>query len=327
MSYYFKDYIIKKTNLKGYSFFCGSGGSTIGYKLAGFDMIGGCDVDKNQMEIYQKNHNPQFLDLKPIQFFLENDVEYLQNLDLIDGSPPCTNFSCSNHQRKNLFLKEKKYKEGNIVQVLESLILVYLQIVNKYKPKFFVLENVINLKTQYKDLLLNYIKTSKIEDNFKWQCIELNPSKLGSFTSRNRMFIIGIRKDIYYKFLDFSIDKPNYQKIGDIYDSLEFQKIKGGYLKRWIRLKEEINLKRIFEYQLINKDSQIGVINTNPNSFFDSQEPKALTARCLAKIQGIDYNFDGMTQTKIQYAIGMSVHPLSTRYIGQKLIKYLDNIN
>ena len=45
----------------------------MGYKLAGFDVIGCNEIDPKMMAAYRANHNPRFSYLEPIQAFKERD--------------------------------------------------------------------------------------------------------------------------------------------------------------------------------------------------------------------------------------------------------------
>ena len=54
----FKDYP-PKTDLKVFSCFAGGGGSTMGYKLAGYDVVGCLEIDKRMNKIYVENHKPK----------------------------------------------------------------------------------------------------------------------------------------------------------------------------------------------------------------------------------------------------------------------------
>ena len=57
--WHFKDYP-PTNNLKVFSCFACGGGSSMGYKLAGYDVIGCLEIDKRMNSIYTKNHNPKF---------------------------------------------------------------------------------------------------------------------------------------------------------------------------------------------------------------------------------------------------------------------------
>ena len=52
--WWFKDYPTEKNGLTVFSFFSGGGGSTMGYKLAGCDVLGNCEIDKNMTSLYKR---------------------------------------------------------------------------------------------------------------------------------------------------------------------------------------------------------------------------------------------------------------------------------
>lgn len=84
-----KETIFTKNKGTVFSCFSCGGGSTMGYKLAGFDVIGCNEIDKNLMDCYIINHNPKYPYCESIQEFKKrNDLPIeLYNLDILDGSP------------------------------------------------------------------------------------------------------------------------------------------------------------------------------------------------------------------------------------------------
>ena len=97
-----KDANFTKDKGKVFSCFACGGGSTMGYKLAGFDVIGCNEIDPRMMEVYQHNHNPKFAYLEPIQEFKQREdlPDELYNLDILDGSPPCSTFSTAGNREE-----------------------------------------------------------------------------------------------------------------------------------------------------------------------------------------------------------------------------------
>lgn len=93
----------------------------MGYKLAGFDVIGCNEIDHRMMFTYCKNHNPRFPFLEPIQTFKDKQdlPPELFNLDILDGSPPCSTFSMAG-SREEAWGKMKKFREGQAEQVLDT---------------------------------------------------------------------------------------------------------------------------------------------------------------------------------------------------------------
>lgn len=103
----------------------------MGYKLAGFDVIGCNEIDPKMMKCYIENHNPQYTFLEDIRDLVRrnNLPEELYNLDILDGSLPCSTFSMSG-LREDAWGKEKKFKEGQKTQVLDTLFLILLHLPN-----------------------------------------------------------------------------------------------------------------------------------------------------------------------------------------------------
>lgn len=98
----FASHKFKKNKGKVFSCFSGGGGSTIGYKLADFDVIGNNEIDNKINKVYIKNHKPKINYNCDIRDMLKIDLHLdLYNLDILDGSPPCTPFS-QNGLRKEI---------------------------------------------------------------------------------------------------------------------------------------------------------------------------------------------------------------------------------
>ena len=89
-----KDANFTKDKGKVFSCFACGGGSTMGYKLAGFDVIGCNEIDHRMMYAYCQNHNPKFPFLEPIQTF--KDRTDLPPRSRIERTcrPNCTTLMC-----------------------------------------------------------------------------------------------------------------------------------------------------------------------------------------------------------------------------------------
>ena len=132
--------------LKVFSCFSCGGGSSLGYKRAGFEVIGNVEIDKSANAAYVKNLQPKYnfcMDLRDFNE-LENLPPELYELDILDGSPPCTTFSVLGKREAN-WGKAKKFREGQKLQTLDDLFFVFLDTVKKLRPKIVVAENVKGL--------------------------------------------------------------------------------------------------------------------------------------------------------------------------------------
>ena len=103
-------------------FSCG-GGSSMGYKLAGFDVVGNCEIDPDMMKVYKQNNHPKHSFLMDIRDFLklpdEKIPEELFHMDVLDGSPPCSVFSTAG-VREEGWNTEKVFREGQAKQRLDD---------------------------------------------------------------------------------------------------------------------------------------------------------------------------------------------------------------
>ena len=195
------DYPKEKNGLKVFSCFACGGGSTMGYKLAGCDVIGDCEIDPRMNETYVKNHNPKHNFCMDIRKFNEipNDElpQELFDLDILDGSPPCTTFSMSG-DREDSWGKKKKFREGQAEQTLDDLSFIFINSVAKLKPKYVIMENV-------KGLLLGeaWSYVQEIYKQFKeagyivkhWLC---KGETMGVPQARHRAVFVAVRNDVGY---------------------------------------------------------------------------------------------------------------------------------
>jgi DNA (cytosine-5)-methyltransferase 1 len=197
-----KDAVFTKDKGKVFSCFACGGGSTMGYKLAGFDVLGCNEIDPKMIEAYRVNHNPKYSYLEPIQTFkLRKDLpKELYKLDILDGSPPCSSFSMAGNREKD-WGKEKKFREGQAEQVLDNLFFDFIDLAKELQPKVVVAENV-------KGLLMGEAKAyvRKIYDEFDkagYYCQHwlLDASKMGVPQRRERVFFICLRKDLAEPFM------------------------------------------------------------------------------------------------------------------------------
>lgn len=185
-----KDYP-RSNSLKVFGTFICGGGSTMGYRLAGFKHLGGVEIDDKMIKIYDENHKPKYLYHEDIRDFNKRDnlPEELFDLDILDGSPPCTVFSmCGN--REEDWGKIRKYKEGQKEQTLDDLVFEYCKTIEKLKPKTAILENVPGILAGrakiYAIKIVEYLKSV----GYEVQIFSLNSATMGVPQSRERIFFI-----------------------------------------------------------------------------------------------------------------------------------------
>lgn len=201
-------------DVKVFSTFSCGGGSSMGYKRAGFQVLGNVEIDKKINEIYKKNHHPKFNYLMDLRKFnqLENLPEELYHLDILDGSPPCSTFSMSGI-REEAWSKVKKFKEGQEAQRLDDLFFIYLDTVEKLRPKISIAENVTGILYGNARGYCNEIIKRYKSLGYEVQVFKLNAAKMDVPQARERVFFIANNQKYPKLNLDFNNPLIPYGKI------------------------------------------------------------------------------------------------------------------
>lgn len=202
---------VEKNRLNVFSCFSCGGGSTMGYKLAGYNVIGNVEIDPQMMELYQANHNPKFPFLMPVQEFKKIPNRELPSelfdLDILDGSPPCSVFSIAGKRDKK-WGDAHKFREGQATQHLDDLFFDFLDIVEKLKPKVVVAENVKGMITGVAKGFVSLIISRFKELGYRVQLFLLNAATMGVPQKRERVFFIATRNDVKVKPLVLDFNEP-----------------------------------------------------------------------------------------------------------------------
>ncbi len=189
--------------------FCGAGGLSLGFKLAGFKIVGGVEWDKAAMETHSNNFKSKFEYCGDIKNITNEQIEKeLGGVDVIIGGPPCQGFSAANrHEKEDSDPRNKLFFE-------------YLRFVKTIKPKAFVIENVRQILTKDNGYAKDRILEITEDLGYNVQVRVLLASDYGVPQNRRRAVFVGIRKDIGKVFdFDSMIKKPLvtvYDAIGDI---------------------------------------------------------------------------------------------------------------
>lgn len=190
---------IGKTVLSTFS--CG-GGSTMGYKLAGFDVIGCVEIDPQMMAIYRSNHNPRHPFLMPLQEFnkLPDSAlpEEFFNLDILDGSPPCSSFSMAGAREKK-WGKASQFREGQAFQRLDDLFFHFIETAKRLQPKVVVAENVKGLILGNARGYVKEIFQAFKDAGYTCQFFLLNAATMGVPQRRERTFFIAHKNETKLK--------------------------------------------------------------------------------------------------------------------------------
>jgi DNA (cytosine-5)-methyltransferase 1 len=187
---------IKKNGVKVMSTFACGGGSSMGYKRAGCTIVAANDIDPEMAWHYKRNLNPPLYFLCPIGDLLTKDLPpELYDLDILDGSPPCSTFSMAGSREKS-WGKDKHFREGQAKQVLSDLFFDYLDLVGKLRPKVAIAENVKGMLLGNAKGYTKMIMARFKELGYRAQLFLLNAADCGVPQRRERVFFVAIRDDI-----------------------------------------------------------------------------------------------------------------------------------
>lgn len=172
--------------MKIVSFFAGAGGLDLGFQKAGFDIIWANEYDKDIWETYEKNHPNTILDKRSI---VDIPAEEVPECDGIIGGPPCQSWSEAGS------LRGINDKRG-------QLFFDFIRILEAKQPKFFLAENVSGMLLGRHSKALKNIKemfqNAGVGYELSFQL--LNASDFDVPQDRKRVFFVGIRKDLNFKF-------------------------------------------------------------------------------------------------------------------------------
>ena len=200
---------IKANGLKVFSTFSCGGGSTMGYKLAGYTVIGGNDIDPKMAKVYTHNHQPRHFFLCPINELLDKKLpEELYNLDILDGSPPCSTFSMAG-SREKAWKTKKTFREGQAKQVLSDLFFDWIALVDRLKPKIAIAENVKGMLAGNAKAYAQAIIGKLNAIGYDVQVFLLNAASMGVPQRRERVFFIASKKILGFPKISLSFsEKP-----------------------------------------------------------------------------------------------------------------------
>jgi DNA (cytosine-5)-methyltransferase 1 len=182
------------------SCFAGGGGSSTGYRLAGGKILLINEFVEEAIASYKKNYpdTPVLVDdIKKYagKDFLDKIKLKEGDLDILDGSPPCSAFSVAGKREKG-WDKTKSYSDGKTVENIEDLFLEFIRVANEIKPKVIVAENVKGITFGEATKKLNeFIKAFESIGYYVTYRV-LNAADFGVAQGRERTIFICVREDV-----------------------------------------------------------------------------------------------------------------------------------
>jgi len=344
------------------STFAGGGGSSTGYRLAGGKILCINEFVEEARNTYSQNYPSTYIfpdDIKTLtgKDFLNQVGLKVGELDIFDGSPPCSAFSvagsmCRGEGAKHSdgWGKTKNYSDGKKVENIEDLFFEFIRVANDIQPKVIVGENVKGLtvgeaKTYYAKITnafedIGYLVTSRV----------MKASNYGVGQGRERLIFIAVRSDIAEKVglnvltISTVFPQPTYKSttIGDIIDgvqndpeivkSLTDHMLKSGLYEKVVK-KMPKNPKKVLTGA--NYHDKGHCFNTKRASFYQPsptltasgglihwKEDRVMTIPELKRIQSLPDDFI-LTGTHSQQTerVGRMVPPLMMKAIAESIYK------
>jgi DNA (cytosine-5)-methyltransferase 1 len=318
------------------TFICG-GGSTMGYKRAGYNHLGGVEIDDTISKIYDQNHKPKYLfkeDLR--QFKNRTDLPYeLLSLDILDGSPPCSSFSMAGN-REDDWGKEKIFNEGQSLQTLDDLFFDFIDLADKLQPKVIVSENVTGLVCGNAKSYVHEICARFSNAGYQVQIFRLNAASMGVPQRRERIFFICRRIDLQLPRIELLF------KEGPVlFDEVERQiptavgkPLSEAYAKWWRKSVPGKPLSKVHpkgsffnSYKTWSNQVCPTITASEAGKLMHHTEPAELHEDALKLCGSFPMDYDFMNVLP-KYLIGMSVPPVMMAQISNQIyIQWLSKLN
>ncbi|RQO32051.1 hypothetical protein DBR32_00080 [Taibaiella sp. KBW10] len=162
--------------------FCGCGGTSLGFEMAGYQIAIGCDIHQPSIATFKNNHHNVSTilgDVKRIKPTSFTELLDGREVDVLIGGVPCQGFSLNNRKRHEADERNLLYKE-------------FIRFVKALKPKVVVLENVSGMKStgNIVEEIENEISAA---GNMKVKSKLLFAPDYGVPQTRTRLVFVGIR--------------------------------------------------------------------------------------------------------------------------------------
>ena len=308
----------------------------MGYKRAGCSIVAANDIDPEMAWHYKRNLNPPLYYLCPIADLITAKLpDELFNLDILDGSPPCSTFSMAG-SREKAWGKNKKFREGQATQVLSDLFFDYLNLVERLQPRVAIAENVKGMilgnAKGYTKLVMQRLK----DIGYRPQLFLINAADCGVPQRRERVFFCAVRDDIKAKPLEL---KPTHRWIsaGEACEDLQEltaaeikQTLPTGVDKAWQHTKQgecyadyysrTENRLNGFTHTRLHARQPAPTLTAYENNLKHWTTCRKLTFREWKRLGSFPDDYDARTDKIGKYMIGMSVPPRMTETVARAVI-------
>ena len=315
------------------TFACG-GGSSMGYKRAGCEIVAASDIDPEMAWHYQRNLSPKHYFLCPIGDLITKELPpELFELDILDGSPPCSTFSMAG-SREKAWGKDKHFREGQAKQVLSDLFFDYLDLVERLKPKVAIAENVKGMILGNAKGYTKMIMARFREIGYRPQLFLINAADCGVPQRRERVFFCAVRDDIdapplqlapKHRWISAGEACADVQELTDAErkdaapapEALQFFKeTEQGYSFAAAK-KAATGKANGFGRVRNSKNDPSCTLTSNAGDFYHWSECRRLTYREWKRLGSFPDDYQAKSDKIGKYMVGMSVPPKMTEVVAR----------
>lgn len=200
--------------------FAGAGGFSLGFKLAGFNVVLSIEIASAPAKTYALNFPETIVIQDDIRDYKGSELIKIveKKPDIVIGSPPCEPFTGANPNRFSYEL-DRLYQDPKGLLTLE-----FIRIVGELKPKVFIMENVPSLisskllrnaiiyefnKIEYTKIFFNILKAENYGNPSRRTRVFISNIPLNPPKSKRRVTVIEAIKDLE----EFNVRVPNHEPI------------------------------------------------------------------------------------------------------------------
>jgi DNA (cytosine-5)-methyltransferase 1 len=308
------------------SLFCGCGGTDVGlmgnfeflgkyYNTNSMEIVYANDIDDNACNIFRENFGiiPDNRDIREVK------SEDIPEFDILTGGFPCQSFSIIAQNPKRLGVKDERGK----------LFFEMCRILRDRQPKCFIAENVKGILTANKKSAFPLIIKEFEDSGYDVQYRILNSADYGVPQKRERVIIVGFRKDldVDFSFPDVMIkNEDDYVPLKNVIEKTVDEKyfFSERAVAGMMRNRESMNKGRA---QDINKPcntvgahlAKVSLNSTDP-VLMVGERYRRFTPREVARIQSFPDDFVLVGSEAAQYrALGNAIPPVMLWYVAKEV--------
>ena len=340
-----------KKDTNGYnvvSTFTGAGGSCLGLKLAGFNILYAVEFVEEAIKTYKLNHKDAYLDTRDIRDITGEEIlEQIGlkkgELDLFEGSPPCASFSRVG-KGTQLWNCVKKYSDTE--QRVDDLFFEYIRLVDEIRPKMILAENVPDLAYAKNKGMLKLIIQAFRDIGYEVQMRLVLANKLDVPQKRKRIIFIGVNKDypieinypkpLNYSYIvddaipDFEYHEPSelYSVIGDksVFLRQRFDYCREHHLVNFADASQILQGRRLtYGYSVVFKEDPSPTLVQRLELFHGYQDRSiSIDEAKILQTFPVDFKLTGVFKKQWE-RLGRSVPPRMYEHVGLAIKKSLDD--